>query len=96
MPATTPEAGPGQIVRANGTDIYYREHGRGRPLVLLHGGTLSGDSWEPYLAGFAEHYRVIVPDTPGIKAYVERVSSRPAAVRAAALDAELAAARNTA
>ena len=35
------------------------------PSLLLHGGTLTGDSWEPYLAAFAEHFRLIVPDTPG-------------------------------
>ena len=65
MSSESADTRPGQIVQANGTDIFYREHGQGRPLVLLHGGTVSGESWEPYLAGFAEHYRVIVPDTPG-------------------------------
>ena len=52
--AMSPESAdtrPGQIVQANGTDIFYREHGQGRPLVLLHGGTVSGDSWEPYPRG---------------------------------------------
>jgi glutathione S-transferase len=38
----------------------------------------------------------IVPDTPDIRAYVERVAGRPAAIRAAARDAELAAAQATA
>jgi pimeloyl-ACP methyl ester carboxylesterase len=50
---------------ANGLDIYYEERGRGRPLILIHGGTLTGQSWEPYLPSFAAHFRVIMPDTRG-------------------------------
>ena len=56
---------PGHYVQANGLDIYYEEHGQGKPLLLIHGGILTGDSWQPYLAGMAEHYRVITPDTRG-------------------------------
>ena len=52
-------------MEANGTGIFYKEHGRGRPLVLIHAGSVSGESWEPYVAAFADSYRVIVPDTPG-------------------------------
>jgi pimeloyl-ACP methyl ester carboxylesterase len=61
------EAQPGSYVRANGLDIYYEEHGQkqGQPLVLIHGGAISGASWQPYLAAFAEHYRVIMPDSRG-------------------------------
>ena len=42
MPSETTEARRGLIVEANGTGIFYKEHGRGRPLVLFHGGSLSG------------------------------------------------------
>jgi pimeloyl-ACP methyl ester carboxylesterase len=55
----------GQMVEANGINIYYESHGQGDPLLLLHAGSLSGDMWQPYLAGFVEHYRVITPDMPG-------------------------------
>ena len=55
----------GQTVQVNGADIFYREHGRGRPLLLLHGGTITGDSWGPYIAALAEHFQLIVPDTRG-------------------------------
>ena len=63
----------GRYVRANGLDIYYREAGQGRPLLLLHGGTYStSDVWDdgPYgwgahLDRFAKHFRVIAPDTRG-------------------------------
>jgi pimeloyl-ACP methyl ester carboxylesterase len=65
---TTPErpgTQHGHYVQANGLDIYYEEHGQGKPLLLLHGGILTGDSWQPYLAGMAKHYRVITPDSRG-------------------------------
>jgi pimeloyl-ACP methyl ester carboxylesterase len=57
----------GTYVRANDLDIYYEEHGQGggKPLLLIHGGALTADSWQPYLAAFAERYRVIAPDTRG-------------------------------
>ncbi|MDQ5823774.1 MAG: alpha/beta hydrolase [Chloroflexota bacterium] len=55
----------GHYVQANGLNIYYEEHGQGRPLILIHGGALTGESWQPYLAGFAERYRVITPDSRG-------------------------------
>jgi pimeloyl-ACP methyl ester carboxylesterase len=62
MTSDTPQ---GHFVQANGLKIYYEEQGQGRPLVLLHGGILKGDSWKPYLPTFARHYRVIMPDTRG-------------------------------
>ena len=65
MSSQTSEASPGRIVDARGTDVFYKEHGRGRPLVFIHAGSVSGESWDPYLAAFADRYTVIVPDTPG-------------------------------
>lgn len=55
----------GHYIQANDLDIYYEEHGQGQPLLLIHGGALTGDSWQPYLGAFAEHYRVITPDSRG-------------------------------
>ena len=55
----------GHSVEANGVNIYYESHGKGEPLLLLHAGSLTGDMWQPYLAGFAERLRVITPDMPG-------------------------------
>jgi pimeloyl-ACP methyl ester carboxylesterase len=55
----------GHYIQANGVDIYYEERGLGKPLLLIHGGTLTAESWQPYLAAFAEHYRVITPDSRG-------------------------------
>jgi pimeloyl-ACP methyl ester carboxylesterase len=65
---TTPESTEtrrGHYVQANGLDIYCEELGRGKPLLLIHGGALTGDSWQPYLAAFAKHFRVITPDSRG-------------------------------
>ncbi len=59
------ETQPGHYIQANGLDIYYEEHGQGNPLLLIHGGLLTGNSWKPYLTAFAEHYRVITPDSRG-------------------------------
>jgi len=57
----------GSYVQANGLDIYYQEHGQrgAQPLLLIHGGILTSDSWRPYLPAFAEQYRVITPDSRG-------------------------------
>jgi pimeloyl-ACP methyl ester carboxylesterase len=40
----------GHIVQANGVNIYYEVHGQGKPLLLLHAGTLTAGMWQPYLA----------------------------------------------
>jgi len=61
------------FVHANGIDIHYLEAGKGTPLVLLHGGLVSSNpiwagvpvSYADHLAQFAEHFRVIAPDTRG-------------------------------
>jgi pimeloyl-ACP methyl ester carboxylesterase len=55
----------GRYIRANGLDIHYEEHGQGEPLLLIHGGALTAGSWQPYLDGFAKHFRVITPDSRG-------------------------------
>src|SRR5712671_3544228 len=52
----------------NGTDIeiYYEDHGSGRPVVLIHGYPLNGGSWEKQTAALlAAGYRVINYDRRG-------------------------------
>lgn len=56
---------PGDYVQANGLAIYYEEVGAGAPLLLLHGGTLTASSWRAHGQAFAQHYRVIMPDSRG-------------------------------
>jgi pimeloyl-ACP methyl ester carboxylesterase len=55
----------GHVIQASGVNFHYEEHGHGQPVVLLHAGTLTAEMWQPYLAAFAEHYRVITPDMRG-------------------------------
>jgi pimeloyl-ACP methyl ester carboxylesterase len=61
------------VVRAGGRTFYYRDGGRGSVVVLLHGYGDTGDMWAPLAQQLASHYRVIVPDLPGLG------RSRPAA-----------------
>ncbi|GAA1283279.1 alpha/beta hydrolase [Pseudonocardia aurantiaca] len=47
-------------------DIYYEDHGDGRPVVLIHGFPLSGHSWERQLLVLLDAgYRVITYDRRG-------------------------------
>jgi pimeloyl-ACP methyl ester carboxylesterase len=55
----------GKYVRANGLNIYYREYGSGKPLLLLHGGTQTSADWAEDVSFFARHFRVITPDSRG-------------------------------
>jgi pimeloyl-ACP methyl ester carboxylesterase len=47
------------------TDLFYRDTGRGRPLVLLHGGFLHHQMWDDVVPELATDYRVITPDARG-------------------------------
>jgi non-heme chloroperoxidase len=47
-------------------EIYYEDHGRGRPVVLIHGYPLSGHSWEKQLPVLLDAgYRIIAYDRRG-------------------------------
>ena len=52
-------------VAANGVNYYYEIHGRGEPLLLLHGGLGSINMFEPDLAALAKSRRVIAVDLHG-------------------------------
>ena len=50
----------------NPVEIYYEDHGSGKPVVLIHGWPLSGRSWEAQVpALIAAGYRVITYDRRG-------------------------------
>jgi pimeloyl-ACP methyl ester carboxylesterase len=55
----------GQFVKVNGLNMYFQEYGSGRPLILLHGGTVTSNMWQPFLPSFVPHFRVITPDNRG-------------------------------
>jgi pimeloyl-ACP methyl ester carboxylesterase len=57
--------GTGQYADVNGVHLYYEVHGAGRPLILLHGGLVSGEIFGPVLPALAEHHRVITLDLQG-------------------------------
>lgn len=46
-------------------NLYYEIHGKGEPLVLLHGLGSSTRDWQFQLDGFAAHYQVITLDLRG-------------------------------
>lgn len=65
------------VGQENSTDIqlYYEDHGSGKPVVLIHGWPLSGRSWEKQVPALLEAgYRVITYDRRGFGE-----SSKPAA-----------------
>ncbi len=55
----------GKHIEAGGLRIFYRDEGQGQPLVLLHGGLTTSDSWKGQIETLAERYRVLAPDTRG-------------------------------
>ena len=55
----------GQYAEVNGINLYYETHGAGRPLILLHGGLMSGEMFGPVLPALAEHHQVIAVDLQG-------------------------------
>ena len=46
-------------------DIYVGDHGKGFPLILVHGFLGSSLMWEPQINFFKDYFRVITPDLPG-------------------------------
>ncbi|PYV57438.1 MAG: hypothetical protein DMG90_19160 [Acidobacteria bacterium] len=54
------------FVDANGVMIYYKLLGRGKPLLVVHGGPgASHDYFLPYLLPLARHYRLVFIDERG-------------------------------
>ena len=50
----------------DGTEIYYKDWGTGRPIVFHHGWPLSGDDWDAQMMFFLSHgFRVIAHDRRG-------------------------------
>src|SRR5581483_6426247 len=47
-------------------DLYYEDHGSGKPVILIHGWPLSGRSWEKQVPALLDAgYRVITYDRRG-------------------------------
>jgi non-heme chloroperoxidase len=56
----------GYIKTKDGTELYFKEWGTGRPVILMHGWPLSADSWDDQAMAIAEAgFRVIAYDRRG-------------------------------
>jgi non-heme chloroperoxidase len=54
------------ITTKDGTSIYYKDWGRGQPVVFSHGWPLTADDWDAQVLFFGQHgYRVIAHDRRG-------------------------------
>lgn len=55
----------GGYVKANGVNTYYEVHGEGGPLLLLHGGTDTIESFREQTPALAKRFKVILPERRG-------------------------------
>jgi non-heme chloroperoxidase len=54
------------ITTKDGTTIFYKDWGKGQPIVFSHGWPLSSDDWDTQMLFFGQHgYRVIAHDRRG-------------------------------
>lgn len=55
-----------QLTVKDGTTIYYKDWGKGKPVVFSHGWPLSGDAWDPQMLFLGQRgYRVLAHDRRG-------------------------------
>jgi pimeloyl-ACP methyl ester carboxylesterase len=58
-------SGMGEYIETGGVRTYYEAVGEGDPVVLIHGGATTGESWAAQIPALAERYQVFVPDRRG-------------------------------
>jgi pimeloyl-ACP methyl ester carboxylesterase len=62
---TSDTKGTGQYAEVNGINLYFETHGAGRPMILLHGGLMSGEMFGPVIPLLAERHQVVAVDLQG-------------------------------
>ncbi|MXM67670.1 alpha/beta fold hydrolase [Streptomyces sp. HUCO-GS316] len=55
----------GEYMELPGVKTWYEAEGAGDPLLLLHGGLCTNETWGPQRAEFAARYRVFLPERRG-------------------------------
>ena len=55
----------GDYVKIGELNTWYDEQGAGEPLVLLHGGISTNETWAGQMQDFSAHFRVIAPERRG-------------------------------
>jgi pimeloyl-ACP methyl ester carboxylesterase len=60
-----PNRPEGEYLSVNGAEIYYEIFGEGEPLLLIHGGAATIESWFFQIPEFAGKFKLIVPDARG-------------------------------
>lgn len=60
-----PNRPQGQRVAVNGIEMYYEIFGEGEPLLLIHGGAATIESWFGQIPVFSKKFKVIAPDSRG-------------------------------
>ncbi len=59
-------------------ELYYEDHGSGKPVVLIHGWPLSGASWEKQVAALLDAgHRVVTYDRRGLAGPASRRRATP-------------------
>jgi non-heme chloroperoxidase len=54
------------ITTSDGVQIFYKDWGKGQPIVFSHGWPLTADAWDAQMLFFGQHgYRVIAHDRRG-------------------------------
>src|SRR5271170_4214779 len=60
------------ITTKDGTQIYYKDWGKGQPIVFSHGWPLSADDWDTQMLFFGQRgYRVIAHDLAALTAHLD-------------------------
>jgi pimeloyl-ACP methyl ester carboxylesterase len=55
----------GEYFKLDDISMYVEQHGKGEPIIFIHGGMGSAKAWTDQVEFFAKHYRVITPESRG-------------------------------